>query len=447
MSELNDLIKSLQMEVKLSESTYVYYDKETGSVLRLSGQEQPFDENEDVLAVPHDVSSPILTGEKKTSDYIVIYDIVLKQKVLKEKSYEDAHKEASTMCYQLPIIKNNRSGHMACTEVYDGVEVYIWFKDTAYKKDHLVWYEDTVYKLLKSNRKGQNFSKKNSLPFIEDVQLTNLATQSLAITTLQFTQEYIGLHIDIWYNDLEHLAGQHVWIGKCVYRIIEDQPKGTEFNPNNAEMLVSNVLLYKDSNKSLDTITHIQDGDVFLEHNKIYSASLVEKEYDKTSNDVIFYTDQHHLVKWIHKNDTLLRFDTTDTKDYSVTENTIEVVDQTKLKNGSTILLGKKLYKVQLDKEYDIIITQDKPSELWTLALNPATLKFLQMTNYDHDDVLYFSITAKHDPNILYRALKVSMSELNKIHVIPFEFENEKNKDVSLYTAKYFDSYAHEVIE
>ena len=124
MSELNDLIKSLQMEVKLSESTYVYYDKETGSVLRLSGQEQPFDENEDVLAVPHDVSSPILTGEKKTSDYIVIYDIVLKQKVLKEKSYEDAHKEASTMCYQLPIIKNNRSGHMACTEVYDGVEVY-----------------------------------------------------------------------------------------------------------------------------------------------------------------------------------------------------------------------------------------------------------------------------------------------------------------------------------
>ena len=117
MSELNDLIKSLQMEVKLSESTYVYYDKETGSVLRLSGQEQPFDENEDVLAVPHDVSSPILTGEKKTSDYIVIYDIVLKQKVLKEKSYEDAHKEASTMCYQLPIIKNNRSGHMACTEV------------------------------------------------------------------------------------------------------------------------------------------------------------------------------------------------------------------------------------------------------------------------------------------------------------------------------------------
>ena len=83
MSELNDLIKSLQMEVKLSESTYVYYDKETGSVLRLSGQEQPFDENEDVLAVPHDVSSPILTGEKKTSDYIVIYDIVLKQKVLK----------------------------------------------------------------------------------------------------------------------------------------------------------------------------------------------------------------------------------------------------------------------------------------------------------------------------------------------------------------------------
>ena len=447
MSELANLIKSLQVEVKQSEITYVYYNTEDGKVNRLSGTEQVLDNDEDVLAVPHDIASPILTGEKRTSDYIVIYDIVLKQKVLKEITYEDSHKEASTMCYQLPIIKNNRSGHTACTEIYDGVEVYIWFKDTAYKKDHLVWHEDTVYKLLKSNRKGQNFSKKNSLVFIEDVQLTNLPTQSLALTTLQYTQEYVGLHIDIWYNELEHLAGQHVWIGKCVYRIIEDQSARTEFNPNNAEMIVSNVLLYKDKNKSLDTITHIQDGDIFLDYNKIYSASLVETEYDKTSNDVIFYTDQHHIVKWVTQNDTLLRFDTTDTKDYTLTENTIEVVDQTKLKNGTIILLGKKLYTIQLDKEYDIIVTQDKPSKLWTLALNPATLKYLQMTNYDHDDVLYFSITSKHDPNILYRSLKVAMSQLNKIHIIPFQHDDEITQDVSLYTAKYFDSYAHEVIE
>ena len=340
MSELADLIKSLQVEVKQSQSTYVYYDTESGKVNRLSGTEQEPDEDESVLAVPHDITSPILTGEKRTSDYIIIYDIALKQRILKETTYEDSHKEASTMCYQLPIIKNNRSGHMACTEIYDGVEVYLWFKDTAYKKNHLVWYEDTVYKLLKSNRKAQSFSKKNAIVFINNVQLTNLATQTLALTTLRHTQEYVGLHIDIWYNDLEHLAGQHVWIGKCIYRIIEDQLADTEFNPDNAVMLVSNVLLYRDTNVSLDTITHIQDGDVYLDYNKIYSASLTENVYDKTSNDVIFYTGQHHIVKWVSTNDTLLRFDTTDTKDYTLTENTIEVVDQTDLKNGTIVLLG-----------------------------------------------------------------------------------------------------------
>ena len=139
MSELADLIKSLQVEVKQSQSTYVYYDTESGKVNRLSGTEQEPDEDESVLAVPHDITSPILTGEKRTSDYIIIYDIALKQRILKETTYEDSHKEASTMCYQLPIIKNNRSGHMACTEIYDGVEVYLWFKDTAYKKNHLVF--------------------------------------------------------------------------------------------------------------------------------------------------------------------------------------------------------------------------------------------------------------------------------------------------------------------
>ena len=106
MSELANLIKSLQVEVKQSEITYVYYNTEDGKVNRLSGTEQVLDNDEDVLAVPHDIASPILTGEKRTSDYIVIYDIVLKQKVLKEITYEDSHKEASTMCYQLPIIKN-----------------------------------------------------------------------------------------------------------------------------------------------------------------------------------------------------------------------------------------------------------------------------------------------------------------------------------------------------
>ena len=45
---------------------------------------------------------------------------------MKEVAYEDNHKTASTMCYQLPIIKNSHDGHMSLTRVHEGISVYIW---------------------------------------------------------------------------------------------------------------------------------------------------------------------------------------------------------------------------------------------------------------------------------------------------------------------------------
>ena len=133
-------------------------------------------------------------------------------------------------------------------------------------------------------------------------------------------------------------------------------------------------------------------------------------------------------------------------KDYHVFDKEFELIPQNILKNGEKILLGTKLYQVQRDKDFDIIITQDRADKMWHINLNPSTLTYFNMTNYDHDDELYFSITSKHDPNILYRSLKLPISILAEQLVMPFESDSE-NKDVSIYTAKYFDSYAHEVIK
>jgi hypothetical protein len=227
--------------------------------------------------------------------------------------------------------------------------------------------------------------------------------------------------------------------------ILEDQPAGTEFNPKNVEMIVSNVLLFKDENTSLSFITHIRDGDTYLENNKMYSASVKEEEYNKSSNDIVFYSGKSNIIK-TREDDTLLRFNTIDPSDYAILKNDLKLIDQQDLRNGSKVLLGKKLYQVQLDASYDIIVTQDKKQKLWTLELNPATLTYMQLTRSDLNDVLYFSITAKHDPNILYKSLKLPMSSFEKNLVIPFDYDSEMD-DVSLYTAKYFDSYAHEVIE
>ena len=451
MSDLHDLISLLKTEVEQNDSTYVYYTEDTGEIIKLCGSmyEDP-QEGESILKVSHELANPILSGEKSTTDFIVMYDIALKQKVLKPKNYQDAYKEASSMCYQLPIIKHSRSGHLACEEIYDGMDVFLFDKDSAYKKYELVWRDNKVYKLLKSNAAGKNFGTKTAQVIVEDVYLSDMPTQELIISGLEHKQEYVGVHIDIWYKELEHLGGQHVWIGNCIYRLLQDQPANTEFDPNNTEQVFSGVILYSDENTNLDFIKVIRDGDLYLNNNKLYSASIVKTRLtsEVSTKDVIFKTDSDNLLIWRYKSKSSIKVNTVDNtkKDYYVFDKEFELIPQNILKNGEKVLLGTKLYQVQRDKEYDIIVTQDRADKLWYINLNPSTLTYFSMTNFDHDDELYFSITSKNDPNILYRSLKLPISILAEQLVMPFESDSE-NKDVSIYTAKYFDSYAHEVIK
>lgn len=450
MSDLHDLISLLKTEVEQNDSSYVYYIENTGEIIKLCGSmyEDP-QEGESILKVSHEIANPILSGEKSTTDFIVIYDIALKQKVLKPKNYQDTYKEASSMCYQLPIIKQSR-GHLSCEEIYDGMDVFVFDKDSAYKKYELVWRDNKVYKLLKANAAGKNFGPTTSQVIVEDVYLSDMPTQELIVSGLEHKQEYVGVHIDIWYKELEHLGGQHVWIGNCVYKILEDQPANTEFDPNNAEQVFSGVILYSDENTNLDFIKAIRDGDLYLNNNKLYSASIVKTKLtsEVSTKDVIFKTDSNNLLIWRYKSKSSIKVNTVDNtkKDYHVFDKEFELMPQNILKNGEKILLGTKLYQVQRDKEYDIIITQDRADKMWHINLNPSTLTYFSMTYHDNDDELYFSITSKHDPNILYRSLKIPISMLAEQLVMPFESDSE-NKDVSIYTAKYFNSYAHEVIK
>ena len=75
--------------------------------------------------------------------------------------------------------------------------------------------------------------------------------------------------------------------------------------------------------------------------------------------------------------------------------------------------------------------------------------KFLKSSGQLANEKLYFSVTSKYDPNILYRSLEFTIGDLldETSSIIPFIYESENSvDDVSIYTAKYFDSYAHEVI-
>ena len=452
MSELHNLISLLKAEVEQNDSTYVYYDKNTGELNKLTGsmEETPTD-YQSILRVSHEAAFPILSGEKRTSDYTVIYDIALKQNVLKERNYQDSYKEASVMCYKLPIIKNSRAGHLVCQEIYDGMDVYIWSKETSYKKNELVWRDNKVYKLLKANKSGTGFGPKTSTVVVDDVHLTDISTQELVIAGLEHTQEYVGVHIDIWYKELDHLGGQHVWINNCIYRLLEDQLANTEFDPDNAQQIFTGVNLYDDENTNLEFVKLIKDGDLYLKHNKLYSAKIVKSKMTSqiSSKDVIFKIDDDNLLIWRYKSKSSIIINTLDNtkSQYSIFDKDFDLVAQNSLKNGEKVLLGTKLYQVQRDKEYDIIITQDRADKIWHINLNPSTLQYFQLSNHDdRDDILYFSITAKHDPNVLYRSIKLPVSSLTDQLQLPFE-DKDETRDVSIYTAKYFDSYAHEVIK
>lgn len=103
----------------------------------------------------------------------------------------------------------------------------------------------------------------------------------------------------------------------------------------------------------------------------------------------------------------------------------------------------------QYMRETDIQITQNILLEQWEFRLGKNTRKEM-LNNYCLNDILYFSITAKHDPNIVYRFFKISLKDLIKENFIsyPFEYNWELNKDeASVYTPKYFSSYLHEVIK
>jgi len=96
----------------------------------------------------------------------------------------------------------------------------------------------------------------------------------------------------------------------------------------------------------------------------------------------------------------------------------------------------------------DITICQDTVNKVWKIIINSTIKKALTAT-INTDYTLYFSITSKNDPNVLYRSLEFTVSNLvaDGSLTIPFKYDIESNfDDVSIYTSKYFDNYLHEVI-
>jgi hypothetical protein len=105
--------------------------------------------------------------------------------------------------------------------------------------------------------------------------------------------------------------------------------------------------------------------------------------------------------------------------------------------------IGDKIYQIPRVFEskihsYDLIIRQDTREKFWHFFINENVKRITKN--------LFFSITAKNDPNILYRTIVINTN--NNYATVPFVYEKEfDGKNISVYTNKVLNKYAHEVFD
>ena len=122
------------------------------------------------------------------------------------------------------------------------------------------------------------------------------------------------------------------------------------------------------------------------------------------------------------------------------------------IEDGAKVLIGKNLYlATRLEvRDIDVNVVQNNLLGCWEIYLGKKTKRSLQKISYVGQDTLYFSVTSKYDPNILYRTMEFSLSKLlNDVsQIYPYQNDWERTReDVSVYTSKFFDTYSHEVLE
>ena len=470
MSDLKELLKNLSANIEISTICYVHYDPNDGRIEKISTKNVS-SENFAILEVQYDSVKDILNGTKKTENFVVIYDISLKQHALRELSYESELDTVEHLLHELPTFRATSSSLFE--HVYDGVEVDVWLPNRKYLQNSLVWYRNNVYKLLQDTF-SEKFPNDVAEVFIEDVLITNVKSNFYKnIKKSIFTPVFTGIHVDVWYDKLRHLKGQHVWHNNCVYKLLNNQEKDTEFNKNNVELILENVKLYNDENTSLKFDQNLIHGDYCLDNNNLFlfEDSTVENltQDDKFVKMIFFHVSDFEIIVFdseidkfvsmtiIEKDDTMkLLLEPTEIDIEMIVPSTSDAGNEIGISNelpkGQKVLVERKIYEVHnlKDSEYEIHLQQNYLEDRWEIFLNPSTKRSMLKSNFFGNDMLFFSITEKHDPNVLYRSLSFNIRELisNESIIHPFKYKWEfDKKDVSIYTPKFFKNYIHEILE
>lgn len=112
--------------------------------------------------------------------------------------------------------------------------------------------------------------------------------------------------------------------------------------------------------------------------------------------------------------------------------------------------VNNRIYEIKKNvSDPDITIIQDTTTKCWKFKINQEILNNIVSNNMLISTPLIFSITKKHNPNILYRTFTVNFSDiLEDIDFsIPFVYTEEETRNFSIYTVKKMQSYNYEVLD
>ena len=461
MSNFSDFLKSLNIEVTVSSVSYVYYDPLTGKIVKIANKLDP-DDMLATLEVQHDSVSEIINGTKSSENFIVEYDVALKQLALREITYEEHLTKIESRLHRLPVVRTTTDeagdkSSIIFDNIYDGVEVFLWTSGSRHFKDSLVWYKNNVYKLLE-NIESVKFDTTKAELFVANVSLPDIKSVNHFVEyKTSFDPIYEGIHVDVWYRELPHFKGQHVWAHNTVYRYKLDVAENEPFDLEYLDIIEENVFLYADSNKYLSFVSILSPGDKVLDNNKLYLFLDKKLNVNPNEKSILFYSSRHEGLYYDEIANRLTKFSFIErnnklTAKSDVLDDEVVLTPSVHISNGQKVLIGKSLYQANTldERDIDVNVVQNNLIGCWEIYLGRKTKKSLEMINYIGHDMLYFSVTAKHDPNVLYRTMDFSLTKLlaNKVQRYPYQYKWENDRtDVSVYTAKFFETYSHEILE
>ena len=173
---------------------------------------------------------------------------------------------------------------------------------------------------------------------------------------------------------------------------------------------------------------------------KIEKISSNDNQIDDCKSIKVKHSSIDKLVSGEHRLEDYRVLYNPKIKDFEISK----LQENTNLQNVNNSLL-KISKSATADKEnFDVVIEQNNKKECWNFYIN-KNINFLENVN----DVMCFSITESNDPNVLYRTIMFNVSSLiDNFISVPYVYDSEKDiKNVSVFTNKVLDTYAHEVID